>query len=57
MSNDNKIRVWEIPERGIEEDLAEPKSVLGGKIYSFFALGNESSHLKTYKLDPWIKYI
>lgn len=31
-SIDNKIRVWEIPEGGIEEDLAEPKFVFGGKI-------------------------
>ncbi|KAI8092155.1 uncharacterized protein B0P05DRAFT_524970 [Gilbertella persicaria] len=28
VSNDNKIRVWEIPEGGIEEDMAEPKAVL-----------------------------
>lgn len=29
MSIDNKIRVWEIPEGGIEEDVAEPKCVFG----------------------------
>lgn len=28
VSNDNKIRVWEIPEGGIEEDVAEPKFIL-----------------------------
>ncbi|KAI8973262.1 hypothetical protein BDF20DRAFT_638541 [Mycotypha africana] len=28
VSNDNKIRLWEIPEDGIEEDVAEPKCVL-----------------------------
>ncbi|KAI9364130.1 hypothetical protein BD770DRAFT_379332 [Pilaira anomala] len=28
VSNDNKIRVWEIPEGGIEEDVAEPKFTL-----------------------------
>ncbi|KAK4519787.1 IRG-type G domain-containing protein [Mucor velutinosus] len=29
VSMDNKIRVWEIPEGGIEEDIAEPKCVFG----------------------------
>ncbi|KAI7899420.1 WD40-repeat-containing domain protein [Cokeromyces recurvatus] len=29
VSNDNKIRVWEIPEEGLEEDFAEPKYVFG----------------------------
>ncbi|CAO0800763.1 unnamed protein product [Mucor circinelloides] len=29
VSIDNKIRVWEIPEGGIEEDVAEPKCVFG----------------------------
>ncbi|KAI8091710.1 hypothetical protein BDF21DRAFT_376539 [Thamnidium elegans] len=28
VSNDNKIRVWEIPEGGIEQDVAEPKFIL-----------------------------
>ncbi|KAI7893151.1 uncharacterized protein EV154DRAFT_502633 [Mucor mucedo] len=28
VSNDNKIRVWSIPEGGIEEDVAEPKFIL-----------------------------
>lgn len=32
VSNDNRIRVWEIPEGGIEEDVAEPKFTLEGKL-------------------------
>ncbi|GAA5808709.1 hypothetical protein MFLAVUS_002104 [Mucor flavus] len=28
VSDDNKIRVWEIPEGGIEQDVAEPKFIL-----------------------------
>ncbi|KAI8884390.1 DUF1900-domain-containing protein [Backusella circina FSU 941] len=32
VSVDNKIRVWDIPEGGIEEDMAEPTAILDDKV-------------------------
>lgn len=31
VSLDNKIRVWDIPDAGIEEDLEEPQHILAGR--------------------------
>lgn len=30
ISQDNRIRVWDIPEDGIEQDLLDPKFILTG---------------------------